>query len=209
MKLKELTLGNNSMQVVNVDTPPTLIRRGVLSMVTKQGMLQEVVVKPIYIVEYAEEVGGVDLVSVFGLKANSKMPEKDYEVIIQKQGFKTTTFLGDLASKVKGKDLPEKKVIRTKPPLFIAPVVTGVNTFTGKTELGFYEREKDRFITTATGAGIEYGENTGVFVGLSSVKWEKTFVNAGDTVQSFVADKLLWFDLVSPDIPQFKSETHD
>lgn len=205
MKLKEITLGNNTMQLVSVDTPPKLIRRGVLSMVLADNK-QEKVAKPIYIVEYAEELGGTDLVSVYGVKANSKVVEKDYEVIVEKQSYGKDTFLGELANKVHGKNLPDKRVVRTKPPLFIAPVVIGVGTFTGKTELGFYERAKDRFVTTGTGVGVEYGKNTGVFIGLNSIKWEKTFINASDTLQSFVADKTLWFDIATP---QFKSETHD
>lgn len=209
MKFKTVTLGNGATEIINVDSPPSLIRRGVLSLkVTEKGKL---VTTPVYIVEYAKEQGGVDLVSVFAIKKGSTVPEKDFEVVTEELKYKDSTFLGKFANNMlkNQKNIPEKRTVRVKPPLFIAPVVIGVGTFTGKIERGFYERERDRFKMIGNKEmAVEYGSNTGVFIGLNSVKWEKTYVNAGDLVQDFVADKQLWFDFGAQNKPQFKSESH-
>lgn len=210
MNFKEITLGDGTVTLISVDSTPNLIRRGVLTLtVEEEG---QKVKKPIYIVELAEENGGgADIVSVYGIKANSNVVQKDYEEIIVKAGYKETTELAKVASKVlkarKG-GVPQKRELRTKPPLFLAPVVESIGTFTNVVERGFFEREPDRFRMEDGKPYIQYGKNTGVFIGLNSIKWEKAYVNARELADRYITDKELWFDFGTKNQPQFKSETY-
>lgn len=193
MEFRQVTMGEGQVELVDVTTPPKLIRRGVLSMKTVEKGKE--VLKPIYIVEHAEEQGGADIVSVYTVKEGSQPPIKDFETIERKFKYKEGTYLGKLANRLLGDSAPVKKVVEDKPPLFLAPVTYAKGTFTGNFERGFYEREKDRFTVSEGKMKIIYGDNTGVFIGLDSVKWDKAYVDAGDLTSKYVQDKMLWFDL--------------
>lgn len=209
MNFKEVTMGDGNIELIDVDTPPKLIRRGVLSM--KQVEKGKEVLKPIYVIEHAEELGGADIVAVYRVKENSKPVVKDFQSVETRFKYRESTFLGGLANKKleAQKEVPVKRKVENKPPLFLAPITLGVGTFTGKLERGFYEREQDRFVLDNGKPKIQYGENTGVFIGLDSVKWDKAFVNAGDSINQYVQDKLIWFDLQNAGKHPFKSDSEN
>lgn len=205
MNFVEVTNPNGEASLIDVNNPPTLIRRGVLSLKTKVNDTVEE--KPIYIVELAEELSGTDIVSVYKVKAIDGTVQKDYIEERVTPKFKSTTFLGELAQKVKGKSIKEQRRVETKPPLFLAPVVNGVDTFTGIEGRGFYEREEDRHILLPDGKpGIAYGDNTGVFIGLSSIRWDKVYVDVDSIAKGYLSQKQIWFNLEGQK-PQFRSET--
>nr|DAI05888.1 MAG TPA: hypothetical protein [Herelleviridae sp.] len=203
MNFTEVISPNGDSSLIDVTNPPILIRRGTLSIKTK--IDNKAVEKAIYIVELAEETSGTDVVSVYKAKTINGVVQKDFVTEEVKQGYKSTTFLGDLAQKVKGSDLRGKRYISTKPPLFLAPVVFGKDTFTGVEERGFYEREEDRHVIQDGKPAIQFGDNTGVFIGLSSIKWERVYVDMNDVAKGYLANKQVWFNLEGNN-PQFKSE---
>lgn len=193
MNFKEITLGNGEQSVIDVDAPPKLIRRGALSIKNAKGEKD-----PIYIVELAEETGDVDIVRVYKAKKGMHPPMKDFEVVEKEPKFAGETKLGEMANLLLKKQSPKKK--RTyvdNPPLFIAPIQYSEDTFTGKYGKGFYERTKDQFVNRDGKPAIAYGKNTGVFIGLDSIHWDKAYVDASSIVQDFVSDKELWFNLGS------------
>lgn len=211
MKYTEIQVGDGQSTLLDVKSKPALIRRGTLTMrvKAKDSLISKVEEKPVYIVELAEEPYGTNIVSVFSAvqvgKGDHLVVQKAYTETITQPSFKNTTFLGKVAQKVHEKNLKPKRIVTTKPPVFLAPVVPGVDTFTREEGLGFYEREPDKFVIKDGQPTIEYGKNTGVFICLNSIKWDKAYVNAGQLIQDYVADKQLWFNL-GGDKPQFKSE---
>lgn len=211
MKYTEIQVGDGQNVLLDVTSTPTLIHRGTLTMKVKSrdGLVNKVEERPIYIVELAEEPHGANVVSVFTAVQEGTedhvVVQKAYTENITKPAFKGTTFLGKVAQKVHEKNLKPKREVTTKPPVFLAPVVMGVDTFTQEHGLGFYEREPDKFVMKDGQPSIEYGKNTGVFICLNSIKWGKAYVNAGQVIQDYVADKQLWFNL-GGNKPQFKSE---
>lgn len=203
MNFTEIISPDGSSSLVDVMSPPVLIRRGTLSIKTKQdGKVAE---KAIYIVELAEELSGTDVIAVYKAVTIDGVVQKDYTEKVIKQGYKESTFLGELAQAVKGKNLKERRTVETKPPLFLAPITLGVDTFTGLEEKGFYEREEDRHVIQDGRPAIKFGDNTGVFIGLSSIKWEKVYVDMNDVTKGYLANKQIWFNLEGNN-PQFKSE---
>lgn len=197
----EITVGDGQTTLLDVNSSPKLIRRGVLTMKVKSRELgmRKMIEKPIYIVEVAEEGYGTSIASVFQAvqegEGDNIVVQKAYKESITQQAFKESTFLGKVAQKVHSKNLKPKRVVTTNPPVFLTPIVLGTDTFTGMSGLGFYEREPDRFVIHDGKPTIEYGKNTGVFICLNSVKWEKVYVSAGQIVQDYIADKQLWFNL--------------
>lgn len=213
MKYTEIQVGDGQSTLLDVKSKPALIRRGTLTMKVKSrdSLISKVEEKPVYIVELAEESYGTSVVSVFSAvqerSGDHVVVQKAYTENITKPSFKGTTFLGKVAQKVHEKSLKPKRVVTTKPPVFLAPVVMGVDTFTQEHGLGFYEREPDKFVMKDGHPSIEYGKNTGVFICLNSIKWDKAYVSAGQLIQDYVADKQLWFNLGGTK-PQFKSEVN-
>ena len=204
MNFTEVISPNGEASLIDVNNPPTLIRRGVLSIKTKVN--NEVKETPVYIVELAEELTGTDVVSVYKVKEIGDSIQKDYIEEKVTPRFKSTTYLGELAQKIKGRSIKEQRRVETKPPLFLAPVVNGIDTFTGIEGKGFYEREEDRHILLPDGKpGIAYGDNTGVFIGLSSIKWDKAYVDVESITKGYLSQKQIWFNL-DGQRPQFRSE---
>lgn len=199
MQFKEVKLSNGAGEIIDVSATPKLIRRGVLSV--KSNESGEEVSKPIYVVELAEEATGSDIASVYRVKPGSNPPIKDFDREEKELKYRESTYLGKLANaslKKAGKKQRKVEVVE-KPPLFLAPVTTAINTFTGELERGFFEREKDQLTIDSGKVKMVYGQETGVFIGLKLIMWEKAFVNTGDLVSQYIQDKAIWFDLTTDD----------
>lgn len=170
--------------LITMDKMPPVIKHGVMYIMKK----------PVYIIELIEDGGtAAEYVTVYEVEQNSKPPIKAYKKTVRQQGFKKTTLLGQLASeRFKIADKIEKI---TNPPLFMATLTYGVDTFSRKEGRGFYEREKDDIIVSAKGVQVQRGDQTGVFINLDSITWEKAYVAPGDILKEFNARKALWFDL--------------
>lgn len=181
---------NGYRTLIDTESTPTLIRRGVLSLKTDKGL------QAIYIIEHAEEKESDDIVSVYAVKKDSNPPVKDFEAKEVYYKYRESTLLGKLANQVFSKKLskPEEKV-EEKPPLFLAPITEGTDTITEVEGPGFYEREPDKFRIKEGKPFVEYGENTGVFIGLNSIKWEKAFVQTRGLLEDYIRDKEIWFDM--------------
>lgn len=191
MRFKEITLGNGDKKILDVDAPPKLIRRGTYKLEDNKGRAV-----PFYIIELAEEAGDVDLARVYAVKKDSNPPMKDFDVQEVKPAYRGGTTLGRIANERLRKQKPksQRKII-DKPPLFIATIQEGIDTFTGGYGRGFYERAKDEFRNGGGKPVIQYGQNTGVFISLNSVEWEKAYVDASSLVKDYITDKELWFNL--------------
>ena len=130
---------------------------------------------PTYIVDLVKE-GDLSYVIVFKADPTEKTNPRKFAVeqVVGQEQYKNTTWLGQLANSL----FPARKVRKwiPKPPLFVAPVVPNqVDTFTGKRESGFFEREEDQVSTIAGERHYIRGKNTGVFVGLSSIDWDDKY----------------------------------
>jgi hypothetical protein len=128
--------------------------------------------KPYYIVELIKEEN-LAYVMVYKVHPGTEdNPQKlAQEITATQQRFSSNTRLGQLANNL----FPTKATKKWIPydPVFIAPVVPSrPNTFTGKFEEGFYEREEDRVAVQGGEKIVIRGKNTGVFIGLSSINWE-------------------------------------
>lgn len=149
--------------------------------------------QPIYIVEVMEEsnMNPMQYATVYAVERDSKPPIKAYDRIVSAQEYKSTTLLGELATKLYKPKRKETK--RDKPPLFMTDIIYGKDTFTGKEGRGFYEREKDK--TTVQGGKLKvvYGQPTGVFIGLDSIGWTKLVIAPEDVVKEYQARKMLWY----------------
>ena len=152
-------------QLITPDTNLlTYIKKGVL-------WIQK---KPFYIVELVKEANSafVMVYKVHPSTDEKAEPKKlAVEQVTQQHKFSQDTLLGQLANRL----IPNRKGKKwvAKPPVFIAPVLPNrMNTFTGKWEAGFFERGEDRVIVQGGEKKYIRGENTGVFIGLSSITWE-------------------------------------
>jgi len=128
--------------------------------------------KPFYIVELIKEQN-LAYVMVYRVHPGTDSNPQKLAVEEKKRvnAFSNETLLGQLANRIIPTKTSKKWI--PKPPVFTAPVVLNqVDTFTQKREAGFFEREEDRFATIAGEKKLVRGENTGVFIGLSSVTWE-------------------------------------
>ncbi|AMB18721.1 hypothetical protein BH780_gp138 [Bacillus phage Eldridge] len=130
---------------------------------------------PTYIIDMVKE-GDLLYVIVYAADSASKEPRKAYT--LQRRGevprFSSNTRLGVLANTLFP---PKKQQVRVdNPPVFVAPVIPRfTNTFTGKEESGFFEREPDKLTTVAGERTLQRGKNTGVFIGLSSIVWDEKY----------------------------------
>lgn len=131
--------------------------------------------KPYYIVDLIKEEN-LAYVAVYKVHPGTEdNPQKLAQEINDAQPrFSNSTRLGQLANAM----FPTKAVKKwvPYPPIFIAPVVPNrLNTFTGKYEEGFFEREPDREGVQAGERVIIRGKSSGVFIGLSSIEWEPKY----------------------------------
>lgn len=138
--------------------------------------------EPLYMIELIKEQD-LSYVMVYRVHPGTKkFPKKlAVEVATKDNKFGTTTKLGQLANAL----IPSKTVKKWVPrdPLFVAPVIpNGISTFTGKREPGFFERDEDRIAVEGGKKKMIRGNNTGVFVGLSSIIWEEKFTIPTDSL---------------------------
>lgn len=116
-------------------------------------------------------------------RSNGEVIRKAYAEYETPTAFSTKSVMGKKALSLFGSR--NKKVVKELPAKFIAPIVEGTDTFTGKTGLGFYERADDKEIN---GQFVE-GEPTGVFVLLEHIKFgkvtidEKSILEEADNIQ--------------------------
>lgn len=164
------------INIKNSKSPATLMQRGILYF---KG-------KPFYIVEIPEDDKGIVLVYGVADVEDGKEPIKDFTIEQQTNGIVGGTALSDALKKV----IPRttgKKVRRTNPPLFIAPIVPGVDTVSGKEGLGFFEREP-RAWDYAKKEMIEE-KITMVFISLDSIEWVKTYITPTAILKDELAKK--------------------
>ncbi|WP_212679949.1 hypothetical protein, partial [Salmonella enterica] len=100
-------------------------------------------------------------VTVYGVSPNSdnENPRKSYKRVKEKPEFKTTTPLGKLAHQTL--NVESKYRDKEDPPIFMEMAVEGVDTFTKKEGLGFYERGQDKFEQRDGEPHVVRGERTG------------------------------------------------
>lgn len=127
---------------------------------------------PEYIVELINQ-NNTAYVMVYHVQPGTEdNPKKEATPVEVKHNvFSSKTLLGRLANQV----ILSKRTKRWEPnpPVFVAPIVQNQrDTFTGKIESGFFEREPDRITVIGGERKLERGDNTGVFIGLSSIFWE-------------------------------------
>ncbi|QDP42918.1 hypothetical protein HWC53_gp171 [Bacillus phage vB_BmeM-Goe8] len=168
----------------NLITPKTdllrYIRKGVL-------IVQK---KPFYIVELIKEQ---NTAYVIVYKVHPGTDDNPQKLAVEEKKrintFSPNTLLGNLANRLIPGKISRKWV--PKPPVFIAPVVPNqVDTFTGKRESGFFEREEDRMVTEAGKKKLIRGDNTGVFIGLSSVTWDdKVTIPTDSLIKALIQHK--------------------
>lgn len=169
-------------------TYPNLLYRGLLSVPDINNLKGPKV--PLYLCEILEEDNEKRVVTVYE-PMSKDMPWKKKSVTHRvKSGPKGNTKLAVLASKM---IKPTYTISEEEnPPLFLAPLVHGKDTFSGQYGLGFFEREPDRVTYTETGPKIVTGELTGVFINLSSIKWKDPIVPTQEVIKRTEANKLLW-----------------
>lgn len=188
MNIEELENGFLSNPILQGDTLPTIIHRGVVNVKNSEGKSI-----PTYIVEMIEDESGIEVVTIWGVYPESSPPRKDFTPVTQEITYRTETTLGQLASKLfKPKS---KRAFVEKPPLFMTPIVYGTDTFTGKYGKGFHERTPDRIVRNEKAVRIEHGKYTHVFISLESVKWQNPIISAEDLTLRYQANKKLWFDI--------------
>lgn len=146
--------------------------------------------EPFYIVDLIKE-GGVSFVVVYDVQEGTKKnPQKAYHI---ESGvdrvFGKGTKLGQLATKFITAQQVKRMVI--KDPIFTAPVLPNQqDTFTGKKESGFFEREADRLTTIEGKRTLVRGNNSGVYIGLSSIVWEdRVTVPTASILKSLIRSK--------------------
>lgn len=170
------------MKITTIENTPRMTHKGVIY-VKKQ---------PIYIIEVMEEGYGLptQYATLYEVQKDSNPPIRAYKMAKKTVGYKSTTALGRLASKLHA---PTTKLIRQEePPVFMVDIQYGKDTFTGKEGRGFYEREKDVIQVTTEGIKVKHGEPTGVFIALSSVTWGTMTISTEDVMQEYQARKLIW-----------------
>lgn len=179
---------------------PTTVREGVLyknypvmggieNPLTKKVITKE---KPLFIVEHVHDpsMEGNDIIIAYGLKSGVPEPVKNYREKVYKTTYNNATPLGRLANEIGRK--PQRKRVEELPPLYVTPVVPGIDTFTNQPGLGFFEREADSFRADGT---VSEGKSTGVFITLDSIKWGRTYVPREEALRELTAIRDVWFNL--------------
>lgn len=70
-----------------------------------------------------------------------------------------------------------KEKRQVNPPLYIADIEEGIDTFDGQRKLGFYDRIPDKiYMLQHKVIETEHAERTGIFIGLDRIKWIKSYI---------------------------------
>lgn len=171
---------------------PDLVHRGLLKMNLKDPQTGERVKTPVYLCEIVEEGREKRFVSVYKPHSKDAPWTKRYNLVDVKQGVTGTTTLARVAQEVFGPTRTGKKRVEEM-PVFVAPLLQGVDTFTGEHGLGFWEREQDRVLINGSKTTVEHGKRTGVFICLTTLEWAEPVVPTGDLVTRSRAQETLWY----------------
>lgn len=146
--------------------------------------------RPVYIVEHVEEDLS-EYVIVYNVHDTNEK-ENPIKAFTTKE-IKKTIPGGTLVSNLIKSRLPNKVSYKRvdKDPVFISNIIPlGVDTVTGKTGKGFFERTPDKVITSQKeGVKVQHGQYTGVFIGLDNVKWFKSYTPLESVVQYYNKQK--------------------
>lgn len=146
---------------------------------------------PIYFIEHVEEDFG-EFVLVYDIhdRKNTEKPEKKYHMEKHKPNIQGGTFLSNIIQDRIDKSTKTKYKRVVEEPIFIAQIIQlGIDTVTGKTGKGFFERRKDELIMSSKGNYIKHGDYTGVFIGLESIKWIKSYTPLEDVIKQYKQQK--------------------
>lgn len=145
---------------------------------------------PWYFVEHVEEEQ-TEYVIVYDIhdRLEKEHPQKKYKIVEHENTITAGTPLSNLIKSMIPKTNKTKKV--EDEPLFVASVIPlGKDTVTGKTGKGFFERGKDRETRTEKeGLKIIHGDYTGIFIGLSNIKWNRTYTPLSSVVEYYHREK--------------------
>lgn len=156
-------IGNSDPMNVKYPDKLTSSREGVLTFKgTPQYVIKQInAVQGTYVYAYQPDM------DVYRNSGKEKAIRKQYS-LVPKSEFKKSTTMGRVAQTIlNGKK--RKDVYREDPAIFVAPVEIGVGTFSGKRDLGFYERERESW--NGTTKQYDGGDRTGIFILMSDVKW--------------------------------------
>lgn len=109
-------------------------------------------------------------------KSEGEVVRKAYTMVQKPALFTGGSVMSRKAQQIFARKEEERAVER--PPKFIAPVIVGTDTFTGKVGYGFYEHTDDREVA---GEFIQ-GKPTGVFISLDLVKFGDTKIDEGSLI---------------------------
>lgn len=161
---------------------------------------------PLYIVEYFDnEYAPETYATVYEVAEASRkedaseeakqFPRKAYERKVVRRGYGDLTPLAKKAAEIHEPEQFVREVER--PPVFMARIQYGEDTFTGYEGMGFYERTKDRFVVGKGGNGeVVGGKNTGVFITLDSIDWRRHYVPTSDALNKYAMQRTLWDGLL-------------
>lgn len=131
---------------------------------------------PVYIVEHIQEQDS-EYVLVYAVDSSYKKSGDAVKKYRMESKIKTIQGGTTLSDAIKSK-IPKKTVTRkiVDEPLFMANIISqGVDTVTGATGKGFFERQPDSTVLTSKGQEYVPGKYTGVFITLSNIKWRSSY----------------------------------
>ena len=143
---------------------------------------------PIYIVEHVEEDLS-EYILVYDVQEGTEEPMKKFTTM----SVNTHTIPGGtkLSNIIKSRIPPRiqyKKIISE--PIFVSNIIhMGTDTVTGKVGKGFFERARDKEVLSESGRKIIPGDYTGVFIGLSSIEWRKSYTPLDSVVETYRRQK--------------------
>lgn len=141
---------------------------------------------PTYVVEEQYYDRNDRYYRVYGVfKKNGKAyPIKDYKEVPKpdkQDELRGTSNLVKLAKRMfKGSKKKPQILKAEKPPLFMAPGMNGVDTFTGQKCFGFKEYSPDKYLQ---GNYIE-GQPTGVFLNIDLIRWGDAKIDIDDIINN-------------------------
>ncbi|BDA82259.1 hypothetical protein [Staphylococcus phage vB_SsapH-Golestan-105-M] len=139
---------------------------------------------PYYFIEHVEEELS-EYVIVYDIhdREEKENPQKKYRIESYQRTIPGGTPLSNLIKSMMPQRKYPKKVVDD--PIFVANIIPlGVDTITGKTGKGFFERDRDRTIySQKEPTKVVHGQYTGVFIGLTNVKWNRTYTPLESVVE--------------------------